>query len=433
MKILIMTLGSRGDVQPYLALSKGLVKTGHEVSFCTCGQFESEVQRIGVPFFPIRNDILDFLDTASGHSVMEEAAGITGVIRTWLKLKKLMKPIQQGVIEDCWEAVQKTSPDIIVFHPKTFGAPSFAEQCGAKAVLVTPFPAFVPTGVFPAAGFPALPLGQWYNRFTYRIINALFSRMSGSYVEAWRADNGLGPLADGLSLLRMPDGGPLPVLHAYSPHVIPKPNDWPEQAMITGYCILEQENDWSPDPLLTRFLEEGPPPVYMGFGSMTGKNPEKLTHTVIAALDKAGCRGLLATNWGGLADVPLPDHIYRIREAPHDWLFPRVAAAVYHGGAGTTAAALRAGIPSVICPFFGDQPFWADRITKLGAGVGPLPQKKLTSETLASAIRRVLDDDNIREKAVKLGILIRAEDGVMSTASAIEKFSKKIPKAKSIS
>ncbi len=432
MKILIMTLGSRGDVQPYLALANGLVKAGHDISFCTCGGFEQEVQAIGVPFLPIRNDILDFLDTAAGHSVMEEAAGITGVIRTWLKLKKLMKPIQQGVIEDCWDAVQKTSPDVIVFHPKTFGAPSFAEKCGANAVLVTPFPAFVSTGEFPAAGFPALPLGRWYNRLTYRIINALFSRMSGSYVEAWRSDNGLAPLTDGLSLLRMPDGDPLPVLHAYSPSIIPNPDDWPEQAMATGYCFLEQESSWTPDPDLARFLEKGPPPVYVGFGSMTGKDPKRLTHTVIEALDEAGYRGLLATNWGGLADVSLPDHIYRIREAPHDWLFPKVAAAVHHGGAGTTAAALRAGIPSVICPFFGDQPFWARRISELGVGTGPLPQKTLNPKMLASAIRRVLEDENIRQKAAGFGTLIRAEDGVRSAVCAIERVSAKVPEAKSI-
>jgi sterol 3beta-glucosyltransferase len=168
-------------------------------------------------------------------------------------------------------------------------------------------------------------------------------------------------------------------------------------------------------------LEEGEAPIYFGFGSMAGRNPERLTRIVIEALKYTNMRGIIASGWGGLKPDDLPKTIFTIEKAPHDWLFPRMAAVVHHGGAGTTAAGLRAGCPTIICPFFGDQPFWGQRVHALGVGSQPIPQKKLTVEKLSITIREVMTNPGIRQNAKELCEKIRKEDGIANTISIIER------------
>lgn len=168
------------------------------------------------------------------------------------------------------------------------------------------------------------------------------------------------------------------------------------------------------------FLESGPPAVYVGFGSIAGSDPAATTKVVLNALELSEQRGVLATGCGGLAADTLPETVFKLESAPHDLLFPRMAAVVHHGGAGTTAAGLRAGKPSVICPFFGDQPFWGKRVHDLGVGPAPLPQKKLTADALAAAIGRAATDNGIRQKAQVLGQKLQAEDGAGVAVQVIQ-------------
>ncbi|MCP4593378.1 MAG: glycosyltransferase family 1 protein, partial [bacterium] len=155
----------------------------------------------------------------------------------------------------------------------------------------------------------------------------------------------------------------------------PKPSDWGEQAHVTGYWFLDHVSDWQPPADLVRFLESGPPPVYVGFGSMMSRRAEQTTRITLDALKQSGQRGLIATGWGALSQSDLPDEVFLIESVPHDWLFPRTAAVVHHGGAGTTGAGLRAGVPGIVVPFGGDQPFWARRVEALGVGPAPIPRK----------------------------------------------------------
>ena len=193
---------------------------------------------------------------------------------------------------------------------------------------------------------------------------------------------------------------------------MPRPSDWDESSVVTGYFFLDAPSDWQPEPALVRFLQEGPPPVYVGFGSMFMSGGPRKAEIVLRALKLAGQRGVLAIGWGGLAANNVPEGIFVLDAIPHDWLFPKVAAVVHHGGAGTTGAALRAGKPSVVCPFVGDQTFWGRRVTALGGGPPPIPQRKLTAERLAGAIERVVADPGMHQRAASLGETIRAEDGV---------------------
>ena len=216
------------------------------------------------------------------------------------------------------------------------------------------------------------------------------------------------------------DGSHVPALNGWSRHVAPDPLDWPNAVRTMGYWFLDRA-DWEPPADLETFLSAGPPPVYVGFGSMAGRRPERTTAAVLGALRQTGLRAVLASGWGGLRRGDLPASVVLIDRVPHDWLFPRVAAVVHHGGAGTTAAGLRAGRPTVVCPFFGDQPFWGRRVHELGAGPAPTPQKRLTAERLAAALREATERPSIREAATTLGRQIRREDGIADTVAHIER------------
>lgn len=212
------------------------------------------------------------------------------------------------------------------------------------------------------------------------------------------------------------------MLSAYSPSIIPHPPDWPESIHITGYFFLDSQADWRPSRELNAFLEAGDPPVYIGFGSMAGRNPEQLARLVSQALVKSGQRGLLLTGWGGLRTELVPENVFVVDAVPHSWLFPRMAAVVHHGGAGTTAEALRAGVPAVIVPFVFDQPFWGARIKELGLGPDPIPLKKLTADALANAIGIAVTDSDIRQRANSCGEAIRAEDGIGNAVKVIQRY-----------
>jgi sterol 3beta-glucosyltransferase len=219
-------------------------------------------------------------------------------------------------------------------------------------------------------------------------------------------------------------GSLTPLIYGYSPVVVPRPPDWSGNQHISGYWFLDTAKDYLPEKTLLDFLANGPPPVYIGFGSMVDHEREEITQIVINALKETNQRGILLGGWSRLGSGDLPDFILQIDEVAHDWLFPKMAAVVHHGGAGTTAAGLRAGVPSVIVPMFGDQFFWGWCVRESGAGSEPIPRNKLTVANLTRAIQQAIYNDDIKNKASLIGQLIRAENGVESAVSMIEGFVK---------
>lgn len=421
MKVFINTLGSRGDVQPFVALGQGLQAAGHSVTICTSERFAPFITEHGLGYGYMNDDFLKLVDSDAGRETMEKTTNIWEMIQSYRRLIGQVGPLQREMLRDSWQAAQAAEPDLIVFHPKAYGGPHFAEKLGIPVMVALPVPLIVPTAEHPTVGFPDLGIG-WYNRFTYRVVNRLTTAGVGRYVKAWRAEAGLPPLRRGVGLMDHPTGATMPVLHAVSPQVYPRPHEWPDHAIMNGYWVLEEDDDWAPPAELETFLAAGDAPVYVGFGSMAGRDPERLAGIVIEALQQAGVRGVIATGWGGLNADDLPDTLFKIEQAPHEALFPRMAAVVHHGGAGTTAAGLRAGRPTIICPFIADQPLWGERVNQLGVGTPPIPQKQLTAEKLAQAIRKVMTDDTMRQKAAALGEKLRREDGVRDTVAFIEGF-----------
>ncbi len=423
MKILITTYGTLGDVQPYVALAKGLINKGHQVILATSERFRSFVEGQGVVFEHMDDSLLAVIDTDQGREMLESTTNIFDVIKQNIKIGRQVKPLQIAQLKETWEIAVKVKPDFMLFHPKTGAAPHIAEKLAIGCALVTPIPMLVPTSEWSFPVLPPVKLGGWYNRLSYTIIHWLTSLFLGKYIRTFRDDIGLKPLRK-FSLLKNGEGEDVPVIHMVSEAVIPEPKDWPPSAYMTGYCFLGSDTEWKPPADLLTFLNSGPAPVYVGFGSMAGRNPQKLALTVVEALQQAGVRGIVATGWGGLKIGTLPDSIFEMENAPHDWLFPRVAAVVHHGGAGTTAAGLRAGKPSVIIPFFGDQPFWGRLVHALGAGPKPVPRKKLTAARLATAIEEAVSNKVIDNNAKSIGERIRQEDGIDNAVQVIERIMK---------
>ena len=420
MKILLLTFGSRGDVQPYVALGQGLRAAGHSVGLCTSQHFAGFVSNHGLAYLPMNNGFVELLASLEGRAGLERMQSLPGTLLTVTRLARKIGPLQLETLQDAWRAARALRPDLILFHPKLPGAVDIADTLGIPAIMAALFPQYVPTAEFPCLGFPDLPLGAGYRRLTYHIVDRLADWIGGGPVRAWRRASGLGPRPAELGLLSDGHGRPIPVLHGYSPQVCPEPADWPETAIAAGYWPLCGSLEWSPPAVLAKFLAAGPPPVYIGFGSMAGRDPAMLTATVLEALRLSGRRGLLASGWGGMAIQRLPADVFAIEEVPHEWLFPQVAAVVHHGGAGTTAAGLRAGRPKVICPFFADQPFWGRRVHALGAGPMPIPQRELSAARLAQAITTATSDTQIAIAATSLGEHLKAERGVEDTVSWIE-------------
>jgi sterol 3beta-glucosyltransferase len=406
MNVAILTLGTRGDVQPYVALGVGLKEAGHEVTLVTGKGFEATVSGRGLRYVALDVDLLELAQSQEGRAALQSPRGA-------LRMAVRLIPTMRKMLDDQWEAAASLGADAVVYHPKAMGGYHVAEALGIPGFLALPIPALSPTRAFPVPVLPLPDLGGPLNKLSYGAFFRSIILPYRSMVNRWRVRTlGLPTLPLPASELEL-RGEPVVRLYPCSPRVIPVPADWNGSSVMTGYWFLDQGKDWQPPDELDAFLEDGPPPVYVGFGS-TAPDPEGSRATAIAALKRLGLRGVLATGRRGMAGPG----IMEIEGAPHDWLFPRMAAVVHHGGAGTTAEGLRAGKPTAVFPSnFGDQLFWGRQVRALGVGAEPVRQKELTIERLTAAICVVTEGESTRRRAAWLGERIRAEDGV---ARAVE-------------
>ena len=416
MKITIFAAGSQGDIQPCVSLGKGLQREGYRVTLAAPEDFAGYVQKHDVGFYPLRGDVQKIMASDTGRKFME--TGGANPIKSIRAIRTMIAPVMMRMVEDAYTACRDADALIClgVFSP--FGQ-SIAEALNIPNINLEPTP-LLPTRVFPAPSWPIQRnLGGLHNYLSGIAMLQVIWQWYSPFVRDFRQRLGLPACSAGRFYQALRS---TPMLGAYSPSIIPHPADWPANIHVTGAFFLDQQVDWQPSPELKAFLEAGSPPVYVGFGSMAGRNPEKLAKLILDAMAKSGQRGLLLTGWGGLRAGLVPDNVFVLDSAPHRWLFPRMAAVVHHGGAGTTAEGLRAGVPSVIVPFAFDQFFWGARIKELGLGPDPIPQKELTADRLAEAIRISGTDAGMRQRANSCGAAIRAENGIGSAVEIIKQY-----------
>ena len=410
--IAIFTIGTQGDIRPCVALGVGLQRAGYPVRIVTSDNFENMVRAAGLDFFPLTANFQTLLD--SNREITEQGLNMAAMARISRSFYSEWAThwAREGV------AAAEGAGLLIGVANSTLLAKAVAEARGIPFVAAQLQPLtpsrFMPPLVLSGAG----KLPQALNLPLYNVLRMLVWHVMKPAI------NDL--VRPQLGLPRYPWYGPYfhsrqqRVLYGFSRHVVPRPADWPDSAQITGYWFLDEPH-WQPSQALRDFLDAGTRPIYVGFGSMVSAQAEQFTASVLDAIGRSGQRAVLATGWGGLAgeEGAQNERIFITRGAPHDWLFPRMAAAIHHGGAGTTAAAVRAGIPSVIVPFYGDQPFWARCLQREGVGPPALDRKSLSADALISAIDSALQEST-RRAAAALGERVRAEDGVDAAVSQLQ-------------
>lgn len=416
MKITIFAAGSRGDIQPCVALGKGLQTAGYRVRLAAPVDFADFIQKHGVDFHPLRGDVQQIMASDTGKRFMER--GGANPLVSIHAVRKMIAPVILQMAEDAYAACLDADALICLGVFSAFGQ-SIAEALDIPLLHVEPTP-LLPTRAFPAASWPVQKnLGGLHNYLSGLAMLGVVWLWYLPFVNAFRRRLRLSARSADRFYRALKS---LPMLGGYSPAIIPHPPDWPETVHITGYLFLDSQTGWQPPSELIAFLETGAPPVYIGFGSMAGRNPERLADLVVSALAKSNQRGLLLTGWGGMRPEFLSERVFILDSAPHSWLFPRVAAVVHHGGAGTTAEGLRAGVPAVVLPFVLDQPFWGARINALGVGPKPIPQKNLTASRLADAIIEAVTDGDIKKRASLTGEAIRSENGVGEAVKIVRRY-----------
>ncbi|WP_162459639.1 glycosyltransferase [Kocuria sediminis] len=405
MDVLIVAVDTRGGVQPYTALAAGLRARGHRTVVAAPEDLTWLPEQHGVPAVALPGSMQE------AAARLPSSEGMRGLVPHGMQ----EEVSRQAAVRTA--ALLEAAPGADVVLAGIGGAPiarAVAERIGARFLSAHLHPLGPATGAFPGVLAPHVPRwsGRAGNRLAHRITALAVAAPTRPAERAARAAAGL---------TQRPTGRPEPVaLYGISPQVLPKPSGWPPGHVLTGYWFLEDPGA-ALDPELEAFLADGPPPVVVGFGSMSSADARRASRTVTAALRATGSRGVLLTGWGGLAAGGDSGPGVLVRTAvPHDLLLPRAAAVVHHAGAGTTAAGLRAGIPHVTVPYGVDQPFWAARVHELGAGAAPIPRRRLTTALLVEALERCLRDGSLRERARQLGAAIRAEDGVGAAVTRLE-------------
>lgn len=414
MRITCLTIGSRGDVQPYIALCKGLIADGHHPKIATHAEFGPWIKKHGIDFAPVGGNPAELMALCVEYGMFTPKfiTETNSKFRGWL----------DDLLVSAWEACQGS--EVLIESPSAMAGIHIAEALGIPYFRAFTMP-WTKTRAYPHAFAPLnFKFGGNYNIGTYTVFNNVFWQLTARQINSWRRKT-MGIRSTTLNLMKQNE---VPFLYNFSPNVVAPPLDFSAWVHVTGYWFLDEAKDWTPPADLLAFIKKARDDnmklVYIGFGSVIVSDSKAMTQNIVDAVLKADVRCILSKGWSDRLDakepnkseVPLPPSIFQIASAPHDWLFKQIDAAVHHGGAGTTGASLRAGIPTIIKPFFGDQFFFSTRVEDIGVG---LRVKHITPNALGKALWIATHDSRIRTKARVLGERIRAENGVQTAINAL--------------
>ncbi|KAG8714748.1 hypothetical protein FRC09_017297 [Ceratobasidium sp. 395] len=421
MNINIMIVGSRGDVQPYLALGQRLRQYGHNVRVATHATFRQLVKDSGLRFFNIGGD---------PHELMSYMVRNPGLIPGFESLRngdiakkqKMVGEILEGCFQPCFERDDLQdggslfAADAIISNPPTFAHIHCAEALGIPLLLSFTMPWCATTSFpHPLVNIKQNPENQrdLVNYYSYLLVDIMTWQGLGHTINKFRMQRLGLPYLNTQSAVGMIERCKIPWTYCLSSALVPKPLDWMSHIDVVGFYFLDLANGYTPPADLESFISNGKPPIYIGFGSIVLENPRQITQAVLSAVALSGVRAIISPGWGGLDKEMIETagpNVFALGNVPHDWLFERVSVVCHHGGAGTTAIGLKCGKPTIIVPFFGDQPWWAAQIARRGAGPDPIYPKRLTAESLAAAIKLALSLDMLAG-ALAIGNMIKQEDG----------------------
>ncbi|XVE78055.1 hypothetical protein DITRI_Ditri13aG0113500 [Diplodiscus trichospermus] len=430
LQIVMLIVGTRGDVQPFIAIGKRLQDYGHRVRLATHSNFKEFVLTAGLEFYPLGGDP----KVLAGYMVKNKGFLPSGPSEISIQRNQI-KEIIHSLLPACKEPDPDSGisfkADAIIANPPAYGHTHVAEALKVPLHIFFTMP-WTPTSEFPhPLSRVKQPAGY---RLSYQIVDSMIWLGIRDMINDFRKKRlKLRPV----TYLSGSQGSDSDVPHGYiwSPHLVPKPKDWGPKIDVVGFCFLDLASNYEPPESLVKWLEAGAKPIYIGFGSLIisynsfnssqpVQEPGKMTQLIVDALEQTGQRGIINKGWGGLGNLAEPkDFVYLLDNVPHDWLFLRCKAVVHHGGAGTTAAGLKAACPTTVVPFFGDQPFWGERVHARGVGPPPIPVDEFSLPKLVDAIKFMLDP-KVKERAIELAKAMENEDGV---TGAVKAFFKHLP------
>jgi sterol 3beta-glucosyltransferase len=410
MRIAILTYGSRGDVQPFLPLSVGLMANGHSIKLAAPARFKELVEEHSIDFVPLAGDPQDL-----SRRLNDAGYNFVKILR---ELMDHAVEIGADVLHQTEEACMDSD---LIIHTFTHavGAHTLAREKNIPDIHIQTFPMFTPTGDYPNVTLPDLR-SRSLNRLTHELSEKITWWISQVGFERVRRRARLPKRKLYWPFRDEPIRPRTPILCAWSPNVLPASIDWTPPVHVTGYYFFHSNTSYRPSSELQSFLHSGQPPVCITFGSMVNREAERIDGSIRESLKQTGNRGIILSGWGGIVNRSSKEVLY-LEAVPHDWLLPRCKMVIHHGGAGTTSAGLRASIPNIVVPFTADQPFWGKRVHAIGVGPKPIPIKKLSVEKLIQAMENA-ESASLRARAQWIGQKIRAEDGVGESVELIEKY-----------
>ncbi|MFY1692592.1 glycosyltransferase [Plantactinospora sp. WMMB782] len=417
MRVLIVTAGSLGDVAPYTGLGARLRAAGHRVTIAAPAAYAGLVSGAGLEFRPIGGDLAALRAGTAERRPGWSVPGAPGLLDFVRLGRRFVGELGTGIV-----TAAGTGTDVLLLSSTTASLGYSVAQYHDIPCLGVFLQPTAPTRAFPPVVLGVRTLGGWGNRLAGWLGRRLADRVYADASRRLRARLGLPPVGLGrLERLATADGWT--VLHGFSPAVLPRPPDWPAGLEVVGYWWPVSRAGWRPPGELVDFLAAGPPPVYVGFGSLTDTG-DGLHALVVGALRRAGVRGVLQGRPGAGVGPDREGDVLTVGDVPHDWLFPRMAALVHHAGCGTTGAGLRAGVPAVPVPVLADQPFWAARLAAVGAAPGVLPLRRLDEAGLADAIRAAVTEPGLRRRARRLADRLATEDGAGAVVAAVDRLAR---------
>jgi sterol 3beta-glucosyltransferase len=414
----IFTYGSRGDVQPYVALALGLVKNGHEVTLAAPENFKGLVEGYGINFHALHGNAEEIIYTPECLKIIHKGNDVDFM----RYLSKILTHIREPLLRDLLACAAKVDALIV----NNLGANIYAavaEKLGKKMLIVQLNPPIISTGEFAVTNLSFINWG-WYNRMTYRLVNAVLWQLIKKSTVEFRKMLELPPLKR--SIIRQFEDDQIPVIHAFSNELINRPADWQSHYSVVGFLTVPaglhgKQNTIVLSPDLIQWLKQGEKPVYIGFGSIPVPDANKLGSIISHILTTTNNRIVFCEGWSHIPNLPVHPNLFVVHSTDHQWLLPQCKAAVIHGGIGTLAAVLKAGVPVIIVSIFVDQPIWGNLIANKKKKGLHLPWSKLTADRLVNAID-LATQPNVVSQAALMAQNINRENGVENAVKIIESY-----------
>ncbi len=413
MDIIFLCLGSRGDVQPYVAIGKTAREFGHNVTICTGETFKNFVENNGLDFQECSLDLMAILQTQEGKQVFED--GLKHPIKAMQYAKRVINPLYKKTMTEFYEACQKK--DVIVYHPKAFGAVDIAEKLGILCISMPPIPIIYPVSTFPHLAITTRNLGSFLNKLTYKLANLGAESNNIKDINAFRENE--------LKLKKRKSGAymitnQVPIIYPISPSLFYDTKEFEEKVYLSGFPMLE--DNLPLDKETEEFLKNGEKPIIVTFSSMPLNNPQSFMKKIVASISRSGNRGIIITGNSGIS--MLSSNNILIKDfLPHDGVFGRSKGILHHGGVGTMAAALRNGVPQVIMPFQVDQPFWAKRLYHLGYSLKPLKESDAEEDFISRFVE--MNKEDVILKAQNIAAIMKQEKGNIKAVNHMEELYKR--------